>query len=149
KTRAFALGVVGDPLFHARKAHRGLQEVRAAGAEARGCREAVEAVLPRSAGTHRTRRGVRRLLVGLQPLDGVDHAAAVVATLLLAVLDLLQQARLDDDAAHLRRDGTQDAQLVGGELPAPERLHHEHAERRLALDHGNADEGVELLLARL
>ena len=49
----------------------------------------------------------------------------------------------------LAGDGAQQADLVGGELAAAQRLHDQHAERRAPLEHGHAEERVVALLVRL
>src|SRR5207247_161542 len=90
-----------------------------------------------------------RLLVGLQALDRRDHAAAVLATLLLLRLEVLEEPRLDDDAAHLAGDRAQEPHLVTREPAAAERLDHQHAHRRAALGDRDADEGMVFLLAGL
>ena len=51
--------------------------------------------------------------------------------------------------ATLRRDGAQEPDLAARELPAPQRLHDQHAERRAALEDRDAEERVVALLARL
>src|SRR5207302_3525862 len=144
---AFGLAIVGPPFFDQREADRRLEEVHAAVSEAGHGRQSRE---PRLAAPPRARLGALcRLLVGLQALDRRDHAAAVLATLLLLRLEVLEQPRLDDDAAHLPGDRAQEPYLVAREPPAAERLDHQHAHRRAALGDRHADEGMVFLLAGL
>src|SRR6185295_567545 len=88
-------------------------------------------------------------LVRLKALDRRDHPAPVLAALLLFALQVLEEPRLHDDAAHLHRDGAQEADLVAREAPPAERLHDQDTDRRAALDDRDAQERVILLLARL
>ena len=94
------------------------------------------------------RRGIA-LLVRVQAADRVHHPLAVLLPLLLFALEGLEKARLDDDAAHLRGDRAQQAQLVRREPPAPQRLHDQDAERCALLGDRHAEERVVALLAGL
>src|SRR5262249_5409559 len=92
---------------------------------------------------------VLALLVGLEALDRRDHPAPVLAALLLLRLQVLDQPRLDDDAADLLRDRAEEADLVAREAPPAERLDADHAHRRPALGDRRAEERVVALLAGL
>src|SRR5689334_13529325 len=105
-------------------------------------------MLPRAA-----LRAARRPLVGrlvrVQPPDRVDHPRAILLALLLLALERLEETRLHDDAARLRRDRAQESELVRRETPAPERLHDEHTERTTPLRDRHAEKRMVTLLTGL
>src|SRR5207253_10092283 len=89
---ALLLGVVGPALLHEREADRRLEEMHAAMPEPGHGRQPPQ---PRvAAATRAWLRPLGRLLVGLEPLDRRDHSPAVLATLLLLGLEVLEQAGL-------------------------------------------------------
>src|SRR6185503_4199056 len=138
--------VVGARILDEREAHGRLEEMRLSPPEAGRGREPGQ---PAAGLATCARLWWVLLLVRLEALDRRDHAAAILAPLLLLGLQVLGETRLRDDAADLRRDGAEEADLVAREAPAPERLHDQHADRHAALDDRHAEEGMVLLLARL
>ena len=140
-------GILGPGLIDQGEADRRLQQVGLAPSEAGRRREPVQpgpGPPPRRPGRSRT-----RLLVRLQPLDRGDHPPPVLAALLLLGLQVLQEPRLHDDAAHLGGDRAQEPDLVRREATPAQGLHHQHPDRGAALDDRDAEEGVVALLAGL
>ena len=105
------VGLLGASLVDQIEADRRLQQVGLAAAEAGRGGKAVQPRPPRP--LRGALRAPGRLLVRLQALDRRDHPAPVVPALLLLAAQVLEQARLRDDATHLGGDRPQDADLVG------------------------------------